>query len=131
MQITNTELLVIAAGVGLIGLIYYYFFGAKEEEATSTMEKDIQKATIIVDAAYIPSKLKLKAGVKAEITFDRKDKGDCTEWVILNLPTTEGREVKTRLPEGKKTVVSFTPTTKGEYPFSCGMGMVHGKLEIS
>lgn len=123
--------MVIGGGIGLIGLIAYYFFGPKKEGETASMQGKIQVAMITVDAAYIPEDLKLKVNVPAEITFDRKDKGDCTEWVIFDkLATKEGGEIKARLAEGKKTTIKFTPTQEGVYGFECGMGMVHGKLVV-
>lgn len=127
---TGEEVAVIVGGIGLIGLIAYYFFGPKGEVKIATMTDKKQLAMVTVDAAYIPSEIKLKANVPTEITFDRKDKGDCTEWVSMKLPTKEGQEVKARLPEGKQTKVKFTPTKVGTYDFSCGMGMVHGKLIV-
>ena len=96
------------------------------------IEGKTQKATVVVDAAYIPEQLHLKVNVPAEITFDRRDSGDCTEWVIFEkVPSLEGGEIKARLPEGKRTVVSFTPTAEGKFRFVCGMGMVHGQLVVS
>lgn len=132
MEITTNEWGVIGGGLVLIGLIYYYFFGPKKEGVEAMIEDKAQVAMVTVDAAYIPETLKLKVGVPAEITFDRQDKGDCTEWVVFEkLPTKEGVEIKTRLPEGEKTTVKFTPTKTGTYSFQCGMGMVHGRLVIS
>lgn len=131
MELTNIEILVIVGGAGLIGLILYYFFGPKNEMEEAIMDDKTQKASIVVDAAYIPSEISLKVNVPAEITFDRKDSGDCTQWVTFeNLPTKEKKTIKSELPEGAKTTVSFTPTEIGEYKFVCGMGMVHGKLTI-
>ncbi len=128
----TTELMVLGGGVGMIVLIYYYFFGPKEEGGGEAVrEGKTQVAMVTVDAAYIPEIVKLKVDVPAEITFDRKDKGDCTEWVIFEkLPTKEGKEIKARLSEGERTTLKFTPTKSGEYEFVCGMGMVHGKLII-
>ncbi len=132
MQLTNMEILVMVTGIGLIGLIYYYFFGAKSEGGKAMTEDGKQKMTVVVDAAYVPTEIEVKVGVPVEITFDRRDRGDCTEWVIFEkLPTAEGREIKAQLPEGRKTAVAFTPTKEGKYGFVCGMGMVHGKLIVS
>lgn len=132
MEINGTEWLVIGGGVSLVIFIYYYFFGKREEGQMAEVSDKKQVAMVTVDAAYIPETIKLKVGVPAEITFDRQDKGDCTEWVIFDkVPTKEGKEIKALLPEGEKTTVRFTPTEAGEYDFSCGMGMVHGKLVVS
>ncbi len=129
---TSTDIVVILGGMGLIGLIAYYFFGPKGEEEEAAMDNNRQAVMVTVDAAYIPEIVRVKVNVPVEITFDRKDSGDCTEWVIFDkLPTKEGRKVKARLLEGKKKTVSFTPTKVGEYGFECGMGMVHGKLIVA
>lgn len=128
----TADLAVLLGGIGMVGLIYYYFFGPKKEGEMAEIKDRAQVAMVTVDAAYTPETVKLTVNVPAEITFDRKDKGDCTEWVIFEkLPTKEGKEIKARLPEGEKTTVKFTPTQTGEYNFSCGMGMVHGKLIVS
>src|SRR3990167_7932983 len=111
---TGEEVAAIIGGVGLIGLIGYYFFGPKGEAKVATMTDKKQLAMVTVDAAYIPNEIKLRAGVPTEITFDRQDKGDCTEWVIFSLPTKEGKEVKAWLAEGKQTVVRFTPVGPGK-----------------
>ncbi len=131
MELTSIEVLVLVGGIGLMGLIGYYFFGPKEEFDSVNISKNKQIAKIIVDAAYIPSEIRLKVGIPTEIEFERKDRGDCTEWVIISMPTKEGQETKSRLPEGETTKVEFIPTEKGTFKFSCGMGMVHGKIIVS
>lgn len=128
---TNLEISVILSGIGLIGLIIYYFFGPKSESETATIVNKKQAIMVTVDAAYDPEEIRVKVNVPVEIVFDRKDKGDCTEWVSFGkLPTKEGREIKARLPEGQKTSLRFTPIKVGVYRFECGMGMVHGKLIV-
>ena len=131
MEITSVEWGVVGGGIIFVGLIYYYFFGPKGDGETAEIKDRVQIAMVTVDAAYIPEIIKLRINVPTEITFDRQDKGDCTEWVIFDkFPTKENKKIKARLPEGKRTTVRFTPTKEGEYEFQCGMGMVHGKLII-
>jgi len=113
-----------------MGMIAYYFFGPKEGEV-AMKEEGKQKINILVEGAYDPATVEVRANVPVEMIFDRRDEGECTEWVVFeSLPTKENKEIKMRLPEGKKTVVSFTPTKVGTYVFACGMGMVHGKLVV-
>lgn len=129
---TPTDIFVLLCGTGLIAAIAIYFFGPKGKGTTAKVTSGHQSVDIIVDGAYSPSEIKLKVGIPAKVVFDRRDHGDCTEWVIFSdLPTKEGGEIKARLPEDKKTVVEFTPTKPGSYGFVCGMGMVHGKLLIT
>lgn len=112
-------------------LILYYFFGPKGEAVSAQQNTHHQRAVVVVEGGFSPSEIKLKADVLAEIIFDRRDKGECNEWVIFDrFPTKEGVEIKARLPEGKKTTVSFTPLSVGKYSFSCGMGMNKGKLIV-
>lgn len=127
---TNVDWLVIGGGVGLIIAIAYYFFGPKKGVKVEGQDGE-QKVEILVEGAYDPAVVEVKVNKLVEVVFDRRDKGDCTEWVIFDkLPTKEKREVKARLPEGKRTVVRFTPTKVGTYSFTCGMGMVRGKLVV-
>lgn len=101
-----------------------------------------QKITIVVEGAYSPSEVVVKKGRPVEIIFDRRESGDCSEWVIFEkLKIThsassgqkskvEEREIKAHLAPFAKTKVEFTPMETGEFPFSCGMGMLHGKLIV-
>ena len=128
---TPVDIFVLTASTALSLFILYYFFGPKKETVEATATKNIQVATIVVDGAFVPSDLELKTNVPAEITFDRRDHGECTDWVVFNrFPNQENQEIKSYLPEGKKTTVKFTPTQTGNYGFACGMGMNHGRLVI-
>lgn len=128
-----TEIGVAIGGLSLIIFIVYYFFGPKGEGKQALQSESGQRVEIVVDGAYIPDRIKLKVGLPVEMVFDRRDKGECTEWVIFDsqMPTKEDKEIKTRLPEGEKTSLKFTPIKKGEYGFTCGMGMVKGKVIVS
>ncbi|MBI3282694.1 cupredoxin domain-containing protein [Candidatus Curtissbacteria bacterium] len=129
---TPIEIIILIGSLILIISILYYFFGPKEDMVVAKTGKNVQTATIVVDGAFVPSELKLKAGIPAEVIFDRRDKGQCTDWVIFNrFPNEENLEIKSYLPEGKKTLVKFTPTKKGIYGFACGMGMNHGQLIVN
>lgn len=129
---TGTEIIVLLIALLLIGSILYYFFGPKDDVVEAMGTKNKQVATVVVDGAYIPGEVKLKVNVPSEIIFDRRDKGQCTDWVIFNrFPNKENLEIKSYLPEGKQTSVRFTPNREGVYGFACGMGMNHGQLIIN
>lgn len=129
---TPIEIAVLSGSLITIALILFYFFGPKEEAAAAKTQTGKQTATIIVDGAYVPSEIKLKVGLPVEITFDRRDKGECTNWVIFDrFPNRGNKEIKSYLPEGQETVVKFTPIKAGKYGFACGMGMNRGQLIIT
>ena len=129
---TPIETIVLIGSIITSLVILYYFFGPKGGVASAQTNTHHQRLTVVVDSGYSPSQLQLKANLPAEIIFDRRDHGECTDWVIFDrFPTKEGKEVKSYLPVGQKTTISFTPTTPGSYGFACGMGMNKGKLIIN
>lgn len=131
--------IVFLLGSFLIIFILWFFFGKKEVAVVSSSSKTTGKeeVTIIVEAGYQPNKITVQKDIPLTITFDRRDKGECTERVIfpkMKIKDQEGniteKEISLHLPEGEKTSLSFTPLEVGVYEFMCGMGMNHGKLEV-
>lgn len=103
-----------------IVFVYWFFLMKKDKEITVTDSIDI-----IVDGGYNPSTIVVKKGETIRLNFLRKDPSSCLEEVVLG-------EFKTRkyLPMNKKVTVEIKPHEEGEFPFSCGMGMYHGKIII-
>lgn len=133
------EILVLIGGTGLIVFILWFFFGGKEGRVAQVVmggKTQKQEVTIVVEGAYTPSEIVVKKGVSVEITFDRRESGDCSEWVVFansKWRIANGKiekEIKAKLAPFAKTKVEFTPEEEGEFPFSCGMGMLHGKLVV-
>ncbi|MDP3998716.1 MAG: cupredoxin domain-containing protein [bacterium] len=136
---TLQEILVLISGTVLIIFILWFFFGKKEtEEARVSKGKggEKQEAIIVVEGAYSPNETAVKKGIPVEITFDRRESGDCSEWVIFasgKWRMANGKvekEIKAKLAPFAETKVEFTPMETGEFPFVCGMGMLHGKLIV-
>ena len=74
---------------------------------------------------YTPELIILKKSVPARIVFDRKDPSP------LSGPNCFSRLwVYADLPMGEEYVVEITPEQAGEYGFSCGMNMMHGKMIV-
>ncbi len=120
------QLLVTGAGIAAIGWVYWYFFVAARPRVFEAVASSIaQEATIVVDGGYSPSVVQVKAGRPVRLHFDRKDRGSCTEEVVF-----ADFGVRRFLPTGATTTVEFTPTAPGTFDFSCGMGMVHGQLQV-
>jgi len=127
----SADIIVLTGGIGLIIFILWFFFGSKGEAKGAKGSGSVQKIDIVVDGAYLPERVVVKRNLPVVMTFDRRDHGDCTEWVVFkDVPTKEGKEIKAHLSEGEKTEVGFTPIETGAYEFSCGMGMVRGKLIV-
>ena len=69
--------------------------------------------------------LSSKKSQPARIIFDRKDPSPCLDQIVF-----PDFGVHADLPMGDQYVVEFTPQEAGEYGFSCGMNMMHGKMIV-
>jgi plastocyanin domain-containing protein len=107
---------------GVIGLFIYYFkWSRKEEEAVET-EKG-QTVTIVVKGAYSPNEIKATVGKPLTLIFDRQEDSGCSKKVIL-----QDFGISKELPDFGKKEITVTPKAKGEYSFTCEMGMYQGKI---
>ncbi len=93
----------------------------KKDEVVSVT----QSVDIMVDGGYSPSAISIVQGKTTEINFVRKDSSSCLEEVILG-----DFKIRKFLPLNKKVTVEVTPQKVGEYSFTCGMGMFHGKIKV-
>lgn len=86
--------------------------------------KPVQKVTIIVDNGFSPSTVKVKAGQPVQLTFDVKHRGYASTVVFQSLKITK------ELNDGKKTVITFTPSKAGTIAYACGMNMLKGSIVV-
>jgi plastocyanin domain-containing protein len=120
------KILVIIASLALIALVLWWFFGPHESsEASAAQQAGTQTATITVQGGYRPETITLKQGVPAALTFIRKDPSSCLEEVIL-----PDFGVSQKLPLGQPHTLTINPDKPGEFSYSCGMRMYHGKLVV-
>ena len=80
---------------------------------------------IIVRGGYNPSQVVIRKDQPTTLNFIRKDANPCLEEVVLS-----DFKVKKYLPLNEKVSVVLTPKETGTFPFSCGMGMFHGKIIV-
>lgn len=121
----TSEIVVMVGGIGLIGLILWFFFG-KQEAQKATLATDFQEVEITVEGGYAPSTIALKAGVPTRLIFHRVETASCSEEVVI-----PEFAIRKKLPAHKKTAVEFTPEKPGRYSFTCGMGMLRGTLIVA
>jgi len=86
----------------------------------------VQQFTVkITERGFEPVSLRLRRGVEARITFLRTTDQTCAKEVVLR-----DFGIRRDLPMNQPVVVTLTPKTKGEFSFTCGMNMMHGKLIV-
>lgn len=115
-----SKIIVSTIGVVVIGFVYWFFFGKKQEEVAANDSIDIT-----VDGGYMPQVIKVKKDRTTKLRLTRKDPSTCLEEFILS-----DFKIKKYLPLGKTVEVEITPDKEGEYAFHCGMNMFHGKVIV-
>lgn len=112
----------LAIGLGLLGIAftYWFFLGKKEKEVAVENEVDI-----VVEGGYSPEVISIPKGQTTKLNFIRKDPTDCLEEVILG-----DFKIRRHLPLNQEVTVEITPEKEGEYRYSCGMNMYHGKIIV-
>lgn len=118
---TIDKILVLLVSASAI-LFTYWFFLMRKEEEVSVMGNSID---ILVQGGYKPEVISIKKGEATKINFLRKDSSSCLEEVVLG-----DFKIRKFLPLNQKVSIEITPKQEGEYQFSCGMNMFHGKIRV-
>ena len=121
----TTEIIVVIGGIGLIALVLWYFFGEREATAAVVNEAGVQEIDVTVKGGYSPDVIVVDRGRPVRLNFHREETSSCSEQVILG-----DFGIARDLPAFKTTSVEFTPEKSGEFPFTCGMNMLHGTLIV-
>ncbi|MBT1161585.1 HAD-IC family P-type ATPase [Bifidobacterium sp. SO1] len=109
----------------LTWLIIRFFF-APQHGTAGTLGNGMQTATITVKGGYSPAVIEMRAGTPITLTFDRQETGECTSHVVFG-----DLALDAMLPGDTRTNVHLPALPAGEYPFACGMNMVHGLLRVT
>ncbi len=123
---SGLELAVLAGGLAAIALVHWYFFLSERPVAVaSTDAAGRQEVTIAVQGGYRPSVIRVRKHVPLRLTFDRQERSSCSEEVVL-----PAFGIKRFLPAFGRTAIDLDPTDAGTFDFTCGMGMLHGRLIV-
>lgn len=109
-------------GIGLIGLIVWWFWLYKPKEAELS---DSDFVITVENGTYSPSRIKVPAGSSVEINFLRKDPSPCSETLLI-----PDLQVSDTLPLNKIKTISLPALTAGEYAFHCQMQMYRGQISV-
>lgn len=118
---TTDKILVIVFSLAGIAFTYWFFLMRKEKEVTVTSDS----VGIVVEGGYQPEVISVKKGKTTKLNFLRKDPSSCLEEVVLG-----DFKIRKHLPLNQKVTIEITPKEIGEFVFSCGMNMFHGKLKV-
>lgn len=110
---------IIFSGFGIV-FTYWFFLMKKEKEIAVSDTVDIT-----VEGGYNPEVISIPFGKTTKLNFIRKDTNSCLEEVVLG-----DFKIKKFLPLNQKITIELTPEKKGEFGYSCGMNMFHGKIVV-
>ena len=82
-------------------------------------------ARIEVRGGYQPDTIVTRAGRPLRLTFNRHESWPCSDRVVF-----PDFDVEAELPAHEDVVVELFPDEPGEYEFTCGMGMLKGRLIV-
>lgn len=122
----SAKLIITVLGVVFIALDFWYFFFSKRKTTSAKVkESGLQEVKVVVKGGYDPDVIVVKKGVPVRLNFYRDETADCSDTIVLG-----DFNIRKHLPAYRTTSIEFTPEKEREYVFTCGMGMLRGKLIV-
>jgi plastocyanin domain-containing protein len=122
---TAAQVVVTILGVAAIGWVLWYFLWSRAPAVAARQNRGVQEIAVTVKGGYFPDTILVQAGKPVRLRFYRDETADCSERVVF-----EQFGIDRPLPAFETTLIEFTPTEPGEYPFRCGMSMLKGLLVV-
>lgn len=113
---------IVVTVVGILSIMFTYWFFLKKTEKAILVTDSIN---ITVDGGYSPEVITIAKSKATTLIFKRTDPTTCLEDVVLG-----DFKIQRHLPLNQKVAITLTPTEEGEFVYSCGMGMYHGKIIV-
>lgn len=119
------KLIVLLGGLAAIAWINWYFFVAGRRVAVASGGA-LQQIDVIVAGGYDPAAIRIAYGRPARLTFDRRETSSCSEELVI-----PELGIRRFLPAHQRTAIDVPATlARGTHEFTCGMGMLRGKLIV-
>ena len=115
----------LGGGAAIAWVNWYFFFARRTAVSASSSPSGTQEVLIAVTGGYTPDLVRVKAGRPVRLVFDRRETNPCSEEIVI-----PDFGIRRFLPPDAKTAVEFTPDGPGVHEFTCGMGMLHGKVIV-
>ncbi|MHB8492091.1 MAG: cupredoxin domain-containing protein [Solirubrobacteraceae bacterium] len=120
------QIIVTIAGLVGIAAVAWFFWVPRRAGVKAVLSSaGVQEATIVVKGAYDPDVIEVEHGMPVRLSFLRQETAACSEEVVF-----ADFHRRAELPEGQLVQIEFTPEHAGEYEFTCGMGMLRGKVLV-
>lgn len=98
--------------------LFHHQNKAKVQNGCQTIQVNVQNG-------YEPATVEFKQGIPGKIIFNRSNKSACLSHVQSST-----LQFNKELPLNQNIEVPINTDQKGEFEYTCGMGMFHGKVVI-
>jgi len=122
---TADRIAAVALGAALLVTIAVFFFG-KRRPVVASADGDSPEVTVVVEGGYSPDVIRARVGRPLRLIFDRRDASPCTDEIVF-----PDFGIRRALAANARTVVEIRPERTGEFTFSCGMNMLHGRILVT
>lgn len=122
---TTDVVLANLAGLAAIVWIVWYFWLSRRRGVQAAVSGGVQSALVVVKGGYTPDTIVVERGRPVRLVFRREESASCSERVVV-----PAFDKSALLPEGEEVALEFLPAQRGEYPFSCAMGMLRGRIVV-
>jgi Cu+-exporting ATPase len=130
---TADRIVAVVLGAAFLLFLYVFFFARRRRETAATARAPRagvpgsaeQEATIVVSGGYDPEVVVAKKDVPLTLVFDRRESNPCSDEVVI-----PEFGIRQHLAANAKTPIRIVPARTGEFPFACGMNMLHGLLRV-
>jgi Cu+-exporting ATPase len=135
---TADRIAALVIGAAFLLFLRVYFFGGRRREGRAVARPadaaaseaggaapGEQEATIVVSGAYDPEVVIAKKGIPLTLVFDRRESSPCSDEVVI-----PEFGIRQALAPNARTRIRIVPLRAGEFPFACGMNMLHGLLRV-
>ena len=116
-------LIINIVSLALILFVIWWFWLTKKKQTVTTGQDVIEIK--VAAGVYTPDVIQVKLGKPITLRFIRSDETSCAAVVIF-----ADFNKSAELPVGQPYDLKITPDKKGEFDFTCQMGMYRGKLIV-
>jgi plastocyanin domain-containing protein len=121
----TTAIVVLIAGIAAIAFVLFYFFGPRRQTRAQSNQSGVQEIRIVVKGGYSPDVIVVQKDQPVRLAFYRDEASGCSDQVVFG-----DFNLSRHLPAHQTTTIELTPHETGEFPFTCGMNMLRGKLIV-
>ncbi len=129
---TGDRIAAVVLGAAFLAFLFVFFFGGRRRQARAVARPGTpggaaaeQEATIVVSGGYDPEVVVATKDVPLTLIFDRRESSPCSDEVVI-----PEFGIRQPLAANARTRIRIVPRRTGEFPFACGMNMLHGLLRV-